>query len=661
MRGAQVVIACLSTSQNVAALLDGPDGILAGIERGALFVDCTSGDPSTSARIAERLAERDVAFIDAPVSGGTSGAEKGILTVMVGGDAAVLERARPVLESFGRKIVHCGKVGAGDAVKAMNNAMLAIHVWSTGECMAALARAGVDPGIALDVVNASSGRSNTSENLFPERVLTRAFPRTFRLALLDKDIGIAAQVAREQKIPSPILQLTAELFRMAHAEARRGSRPRGSGTSDRTPRRHPDQVTRHPMPKTIEQTTAASVGTIRSRFPALPRTHDGHPVAYFDGPGGTQVPQVVVDAMADYLLHHNANTHWAYPTSQETDALLASARQTLAEFLKGNADEIAFGAEHDLAHLPPGAGTRTRVGAGDEIVVTELDHHANVATLAGARRGPRGHACARRGMRSEDGTLDWRRASSAGEPERRSSLAIGGRVEPPRHDAGRAAPPRVPAHGALVFRRRRALRTPRARRRAGHRLRLPRLLRVQVLRAAHRHSVGRAALIESLDVPKVRPAHDNAPDRIETGTQNHEGIAGAGATVNFLASFGAGASRREQLRRAYSSMHERSTTQFAHLWSGLGAIRGVTCYGPPPGRPRSPTVSFRLDGVAPVVVARSLAGRGVFVSHGDFYASTVAERLGHPDGFVRVGLSGYSTVEEVDRLLEGVSRLASRS
>ncbi|HEU4989639.1 MAG TPA: NAD(P)-dependent oxidoreductase, partial [Gemmatimonadaceae bacterium] len=181
VRGADVVITCLSTSHNVAALLDGPDGILAGLRRGALFVDCTSGDPSTSARIAERLAEFGVAFIDAPVSGGTSGAEKGILTVMVGGEAAALERARPVLESFGRKIVHCGAVGAGDAVKAMNNAMLAIHVWSTGECLAALSRAGVDPKVALDVINASSGRSNTSMNLFPERVLSRTFPRTFRL------------------------------------------------------------------------------------------------------------------------------------------------------------------------------------------------------------------------------------------------------------------------------------------------------------------------------------------------------------------------------------------------------------------------------------------------------------------------------------------------
>ena len=218
VRGAEVVVTCLSTSKHVVSLLDGADGLLAGLARGALFVDCTSGDPATSARIAERLAAQGVAYIDAPVSGGTSGAEQGTLTVMVGGDRAALDRARPVLASFGKKILHCGGVGAGDAVKAMNNAMLAIHVWSTGECLAALSRMGVDPRVALDVVNASSGRSNTSENLFPQRVLTRAFPRTFRLALLDKDLGIAAAVAREQNVPSPILQLTAELFRMAHAE-----------------------------------------------------------------------------------------------------------------------------------------------------------------------------------------------------------------------------------------------------------------------------------------------------------------------------------------------------------------------------------------------------------------------------------------------------------
>ena len=152
------------------------------------------------------------------MSGGTSGAAAGTLTVMVGGDAALLERARPVLEAFGKRIVHCGPVGAGDAVKAVNNALLAVNLWATGEGLAALVSAGVDPAVALQVINSSSGRSNASENLVPERVLDGSFPRTFRLALLDKDVGIAAGVARDQRTPAPLLQLTAELFRLAHRE-----------------------------------------------------------------------------------------------------------------------------------------------------------------------------------------------------------------------------------------------------------------------------------------------------------------------------------------------------------------------------------------------------------------------------------------------------------
>jgi 3-hydroxyisobutyrate dehydrogenase len=217
-RGAKVVITCLPTSPDVASLLDGPDGLLATLERGATLIDCTSGDPATSRTIARRLSDAGVDFIDAPVSGGVSGAERGTLTVMVGGDAAVLDRVRPVLASFGEKIVHCGAIGAGDAVKAVNNALLAVHILATAEGLAALTKSGVDPKLALEVINASSGRSNASMNLFPERVLTRAFPRTFRLALLEKDIGIAAQVARDTRVPSPITQLAAELFRIARGE-----------------------------------------------------------------------------------------------------------------------------------------------------------------------------------------------------------------------------------------------------------------------------------------------------------------------------------------------------------------------------------------------------------------------------------------------------------
>jgi 3-hydroxyisobutyrate dehydrogenase len=217
-RDADVVITCFPQSRDVESLLDGPTGLLSSMKDGSTLVDCTSGDPATSKRIAARLAEQGVDFVDAPVSGGTSGAEKGTLTVMVGGDARVFERMQPIFKSFGQKIVHCGDVGAGDALKAVNNAMLAIHVWSTAEGLATLAKAGVDPKVALDVINTSSGRSNASMNLFPERVLTRAFPRTFRLALLEKDIGIAAQVARDHKVPAPVTQLTADLFTLARGE-----------------------------------------------------------------------------------------------------------------------------------------------------------------------------------------------------------------------------------------------------------------------------------------------------------------------------------------------------------------------------------------------------------------------------------------------------------
>lgn len=215
-RGADVVVTCFPVSADVEALLDGPEGLLAGLAKGAVLLDCTSGDPATSKRIAARLARAGVGFLDAPVSGGVKAAVAGTLTVMVGGDAATLARVRPVIDAFGEKVVHCGAVGAGDAVKAVNNALLALHIWSTAEGLVTLRKAGVDPAVALDVINTSSGRSNSSMNLFPERVITRAFPRTFRLALLDKDVGIAAQVAREQQVPSPLIQLTAELFQAAH-------------------------------------------------------------------------------------------------------------------------------------------------------------------------------------------------------------------------------------------------------------------------------------------------------------------------------------------------------------------------------------------------------------------------------------------------------------
>ncbi|MGK2963393.1 MAG: NAD(P)-dependent oxidoreductase [Gemmatimonadaceae bacterium] len=216
--GADIVITCLPSSREVAGLLEGDTGLMAGIRPGTLFIDCTSGDPATSREIASRLAQHGVAFVDAPVSGGVKGAVAGNLTVMCGGDDSSVERARPALDAFGGKIVHCGPVGSGHAVKAMNQALLAVHIWSAGEALASLAKLGVDTKLALEVINGSSGRSNTSENLFPERVIGRAFPRTFKLALLDKDVAIAADIAREEGIASPFIELAARLFAEAHSE-----------------------------------------------------------------------------------------------------------------------------------------------------------------------------------------------------------------------------------------------------------------------------------------------------------------------------------------------------------------------------------------------------------------------------------------------------------
>jgi len=217
-RGAEFVITCLPSSREVAEVLEGPRGIMEGLEADAVLIDCTSGDPAASRGFAANLNQRRASFMDAPVSGGVAGAKAGILTVMCGGEPELVERARPVLEAFGKKIVLCGPVGSGHAVKAVSNALLAVQVWSTAEALAALTKLGISGAVALDVINASAGRSNASQNLFPERVLTRAFPRTFRLALLDKDIGIATKLAAEAGAAVPLIDLAARLIHEARLE-----------------------------------------------------------------------------------------------------------------------------------------------------------------------------------------------------------------------------------------------------------------------------------------------------------------------------------------------------------------------------------------------------------------------------------------------------------
>ncbi|HEY8104839.1 MAG TPA: cysteine desulfurase-like protein [Gemmatimonadales bacterium] len=401
--------------------------------------------------------------------------------------------------------------------------------------------------------------------------------------------------------------------------------------------------------------SAASVENIRARFPALARRHGGHPVAYFDGPGGTQVPTDVVDAMADYLLHHNANTHWHYPSSEETDRIIGEARAAVADFLNGTPGEVAFGANMTTLtfHLARALGRGW--GPADEIVVTELDHHANVAPWRALER-ERGVTVRSIPFRPETGQLEWPELERALGPRTRL-LAIGGASNAlgTVNDVAAAAAlaERV---GAITFMD--------AVHYAPHVLADVRALGVDFLACSAYKFYGphvgilwgRRERLEPLDVPKLDPAPSSMPEKLETGTQNHEGIAGIRAAVDFLASLAPpGPSRRERLAAAFSTLHRRGEELFRRLWDGLGEIPGVRRFGPPPGLPRTPTVSFVVEGRTSTDVARACAERGVFVSNGDFYATTVVERLGYGrEGLVRAGCACYTTEEEIERLLEAV-------
>ena len=397
---------------------------------------------------------------------------------------------------------------------------------------------------------------------------------------------------------------------------------------------------------------------IRAAFPALERTHLGQPVAYFDGPGGTQVPRAVVAAMEDYLFHHNANTHWRYPTSEETDALIAGARSALADFLGATPAEIAFGANMTTLtfHLARALGRQW--GSGDTVVVTELDHHANVAPWRALER-ERGVTIRSVPLIPETGQLDWPKLEDLlSEGPRLLAIGAASNALGTISDVTRAAALARTA-GALTF--------VDAVHFAPHQPVNVAEIGCDFLACSAYKFYGphigvmfaRKAVLQSLDVPKLAPAPETVPERLETGTLNHEGIVGAAAAVEFLASLGTGPGRRSRLTRVFAELHARGQVLLERLWTGLEAIRGVRLYGVAPGSPRTPTVAFTVAGWTPDQVAEHLAQRAVFVSSGDFYATTVVERLGLKDGLVRAGCACYTTEDEVDRLIEGVRKLSS--
>jgi cysteine desulfurase family protein (TIGR01976 family) len=408
--------------------------------------------------------------------------------------------------------------------------------------------------------------------------------------------------------------------------------------------------------------TVASLDDIRKRFPALQRVHNGLPAAYFDGPGGTQVPLDVADAVSDYLLHHNANTAWAYPTSEETDAMLAAAREATADFLNAKPSEIAFG--HNMTtltfHLARALGAEWEPG--DEVIITDLDHHANVAPWCRLEQ-ERGISIRRVGVNLSTGQLDWASLERAIGPRTRL-LAIGAGSNALGTITDVAAAGRLAhAAGALVF--------VDAVHYAPHALVDVRAMDCDFLGCSpykfygpHAGVLfGKESLVAALDVPKLDPAPDWPSENLETGTQNHEAIVGTGATVNFLASLSdrAESPRRSRLETSFAALHARAQSLVEKLWDGLSAIPAVTLYGPAPDQPRTPTISFVVRGRPSKEVAQHLAERAVFVSHGDFYAATIVELLGHADdGLVRAGCACYTSADEVDRLIAAVGEVASK-
>lgn len=408
------------------------------------------------------------------------------------------------------------------------------------------------------------------------------------------------------------------------------------------------------------QKAVAPIAEIRKHFPALDRIHNGYPVAYFDGPGGTQVPRYVVDRMSDYLFHHNANTHWAYPTSAETDAAIDYARQTCADFLNASPHEIAFGANMTTLTFHLSRALSLQYGPGDEIIVTELDHHANIDPWRRLEI-ERGIKVKTVRMDVETGELVWADLENY-ISSRTKLLAIGaasnalGTINDIQtainlaHNAGALAFVDAVHYAPHVLTDVRALDCD--------------FLALSAYKFYGPHIgvlYGKRDLLQEINFPRLVPAPDYAPENAETGTQNQEGMVGAGAAIDYLASLSAGSNRRERLSKVYAEMHSRNATLFEHLWNSLREMPGVKLFGPSPEKPRTPTVSLKIENCDSTTAATRLAEKGLFLSHGDFYAATVVERLGLAnEGLLRIGCACYTTQEEIDRLIDEIAVLGAR-
>ena len=384
-------------------------------------------------------------------------------------------------------------------------------------------------------------------------------------------------------------------------------------------------------------------------------------MAYLDGPGGTQVPGEVIEAMSHRLRVGTANIGGAFGASREADAVTAAAREAMADFLGGRPEEVAFGQNMTSLTFSLSRALAREWGPGDEVVVTRLDHDANVTPwrLAAADRGATVRVV---GFDPADGTLDLGHLEqSVG--ERTRLVAVGaasnalGTVPPVRRVADLAH-----AVGALVF--------VDAVHYAPHRLIDVAALEADFLACSaykffgpHLGALwGRAGLLESLEAYKVVPAPSSGPGKWETGTQSFESLAGAAAAVDYLASLGAGGTRRERLAAALAAIREHEEGLAGRFLAGIARMPRIRLFGlADPARlaERTPTFSLAVEGLSPDDAARRLGEQGIHAWSGDYYAVGVMEHLGvaRQGGLLRLGFVHYNTVEEVDRVLGALASL----
>jgi cysteine desulfurase family protein (TIGR01976 family) len=417
------------------------------------------------------------------------------------------------------------------------------------------------------------------------------------------------------------------------------------------------------------------VAALRSQFPALAQTHDGRPVVFLDNPGGTQVPQSVVDAMSDYLVHSNANHGGAFATSERSDAILHEAHAAMADMYNAaSPDEIVFGPNMTTLTLSVSRALARDLGPGDEVVVTRMDHDGNISPWLLAAED-RGATVRWADFDVEDYTLDMEGLHGLIN-ERTKIVAVGyasnalGTVNDVRtivewaHEVGALAyvdAVQYAPHGPIDVQ---ALGCD--------------LLVSSPYKFYGPHMgalYGRYDLLDRLRAYKVRPAPDDPPGKFETGTQNHEGIAGTLAAVEYLASIGerfgtsyeryfpALSGRRLHLKTGISVLRAYDHALSAAILDELETLEGVHIHGVTDRnrlRERVPTVSFTWEGRHPREIAMALGDQGIYVWDGNYYALAVTERLGLEDsgGMVRVGAVHYNTVEEIQRLGEALRAMA---